>query len=143
MTKVMVFGVFDVLHPGHDLFLRKAASYGEELIVVIARDKTVKQVKGYAPLQDEMTRLKRITEHPSVTQAVFGVLGEDKTEVVFTFDPDVICLGYDQEAFIPALKKKIDEGMLDVKLERLAPFKEHIYKSSIIRKKANDEVNTN
>ena len=46
MTKVMVFGTFDYLHEGHKDFFRQAKQYGDELVVVVARDETVKQIKG-------------------------------------------------------------------------------------------------
>ncbi len=45
MTTVMCFGTFDILHPGHLYFLRECEKYGDELIVVIARDATVEKVK--------------------------------------------------------------------------------------------------
>lgn len=37
-NRVMVFGVFDGLHPGHRAFLRQARKKGDKLIVVVARD---------------------------------------------------------------------------------------------------------
>ena len=46
--KVMATGAFDLLHPGHGLYLEKAKELGGEdavLVVVIARDSTVKKKK--------------------------------------------------------------------------------------------------
>lgn len=42
---VMAFGTFDVFHPGHEYYLTQAKKYGDILIVVVARDKTVEKVK--------------------------------------------------------------------------------------------------
>ena len=59
MKAVMVFGTFDILHPGHINFFKQAKKYGN-LIAVIARDRTVKQVKGRLPKYSEKQRLKAI-----------------------------------------------------------------------------------
>ena len=48
----MAFGTFDLLHPGHINFLNQAKKHGQ-LIIVIARDKTVKEVKGKLPQHKE------------------------------------------------------------------------------------------
>ena len=53
--KVMATGAFDLLHPGHGLYLEKAKELGGEdavLVVVIARDSTVKKKKRI-PVIDE------------------------------------------------------------------------------------------
>jgi len=44
--KVMVFGTFDIFHPGHRSFLNQAKKYGNYLIVVVARDKQSKFSKN-------------------------------------------------------------------------------------------------
>jgi len=45
MTTVLAFGTFDILHKGHEFLLSKAKSFGERLVVVIARDVTVEKFK--------------------------------------------------------------------------------------------------
>jgi FAD synthetase len=42
---VMTFGTFDRLHPGHEYYLSEARKYGDCLITVVARDKTVVDIK--------------------------------------------------------------------------------------------------
>ena len=59
MKKVMVFGSFDILHQGHLYFLNEARRFGEELIVVIARDETILKVKGHKPKYNEKERTSR------------------------------------------------------------------------------------
>ena len=51
--KVMAFGVFDRLHPGHIAFLKQAAGMGGELIVVLARDASVLKLKNKIPHHSE------------------------------------------------------------------------------------------
>ncbi|MBU0625913.1 adenylyltransferase/cytidyltransferase family protein [Patescibacteria group bacterium] len=43
--KVMLFGTFDILHPGHEYVFSQAKNYGDCVMVVLARDVTVKKVK--------------------------------------------------------------------------------------------------
>ena len=60
--KVMATGTFDILHPGHVLFLQKAKELGGEdavLAVVIARDSTVEQRKRI-PIIPQEQRLEMI-----------------------------------------------------------------------------------
>ena len=60
MTKLLVFGTFDLLHEGHKYFLNEAESRGDELFVVVALDSTVKTVKGFFPNQDEKERKRNV-----------------------------------------------------------------------------------
>ena len=124
----MCFGTFDNLHPGHLSYLKNAKEYGDYLIVIIARDKNVKKNKGRFPRQTEKIRLKSIKEISFVDKAVLGQL-KDKFKVIEKYQPDVICLGYDQKADISKLKR------CDCEFKRLSPYKPHIYKSSKINRK--------
>lgn len=58
--KVMAFGTFDLFHPGHVFYLSEAERYGDDLIVVIARDNRVEKLKGRRPKDDEQTRQKNV-----------------------------------------------------------------------------------
>ena len=62
MKKVIVFGTFDIFHPGHEYFLKKSKRFGEELTVVVARDKTVYEVKKRYSLNNEEEREKKYSE---------------------------------------------------------------------------------
>jgi len=44
--RVVTGGVFDILHVGHIHFLKQAKELGDELIVIVAHDKTVEERKG-------------------------------------------------------------------------------------------------
>gem|GEM_PF-2920555 len=51
--KVLTFGTFDHLHPGHESYLIQAKAYGDELITIVALDETVKRIKGKLPDHDQ------------------------------------------------------------------------------------------
>jgi FAD synthetase len=130
--KVMTFGTFDFLHAGHEFFLKEARKLGDELITVLARDKTVKQVKGETPLKKENERKKDLEDSGLTDKVILGNL-EDKYEVIKKHKPDIICLGYDQYAFTQKLQKTLIDLKLDTKIIRLNSYKPDMYKSSIIK----------
>jgi FAD synthetase len=125
-TKVMIFGTFDIIHPGHKNFFKQAREFGDYLIVVVARDKTVKKVKSKTPINNEKKRLESIIKSKLADKAVLGDL-KDKYKKIKEFKPDVICLGYDQKNFTEGLKN------FDVKVIKLKPYKPEIYKTSLIK----------
>ena len=104
--KVMVFGVFDRLHPGHLDFLRQAREHGDELIAVVARDQAVMELKNKKPLHSGKERLAMVQNVAEVTQAVFGDEVQGTYGVIATHQPDVICVGYDQHGLAEDLKER-------------------------------------
>jgi len=68
MKKTLVFGTFDILHPGHEYFLKEAKRHGDQLVVVVARDLTVKQVKKLMPDNNELERLKIVKKLEKMAQ---------------------------------------------------------------------------
>ncbi len=130
----MLFGTFDYLHAGHENIFKQARTHGEKIIVIIARDRTVKTIKGTAPDHNEKTRLKNLQATGWADQVVLGNL-KDKTRVITHHKPDIIALGYDQFAFTYNLQKLIIDQDLNASIIRLEPYKPEIYKSSIIKNK--------
>lgn len=130
MKKVMCFGTFDNLHPGHLSFLKQAKKYGDYLIVVIARDRNVEKLKGKWPREKEKIRWQKVRNLSFVDKAVLGQL-RDKFKIIERYKPAVICLGYDQEVNSQELRR-----VFPGKIIRLKPYKEHIYKSSKLTAKA-------
>lgn len=130
MKTVMVFGTFDILHPGHINFLNQAKKHGQ-LIAVIARNRTVKQVKGKLPQHSEKERLEAIKGLKLADKVILGSL-TDKYAVIKKYRPDIIALGYDQTHFTSQLKVKLKMLLPKTKIIRLKPFKKYKYKTSII-----------
>jgi FAD synthetase len=133
MKKIMVFGTFDIFHPGHRSFLRQAKKLGDYLIVVVARDKTVGITKKQEPKNKEATRVKIIKDSRLADKVILGGLG-NKYAVIKKHRPDIICLGYDQKYFVKGLKKKLDNFGLKNNIIRLKPYKPGRYKSSRLKK---------
>jgi len=134
MVKVLVFGSFDVVHKGHEYFFRKAREFGDELVVVIGRNKTIERVKGCLPKFSESERVKHVRSIDGVDKVVLGSEGEDKFKVIEDINPDIIVLGYDQDSFSDGLKAElVRRGLGGVKIVMLDSFKPEKYKSSLMK----------
>lgn len=132
MKTVLVTGTYDFIHPGHLWFFEQAKKRGDKLVVVVARDATVKKVKGRLPHHSERERLTMVRSVATVDTAVLGKVG-DKLAIVEKIHPDIICLGYDQRAFTHNLRDELKERGLHVRVVRLRSYKPTSYKSSIFR----------
>jgi len=134
---VMAFGTFDVFHLGHEYFLKQAKALGDYLIVVIARDKTVKKVKNEFPRDNEKIRMVNVKNSYLPDKVVLGNY-DDKYKIIKKLKPNIIALGYDQFVFTYKLNKMIIDEKMDTEIIRLESFEPNLHKSSFI-KSANDE----
>lgn len=136
--KVMVFGAFDGLHPGHLDFFKQAKIHGNFLIVSVGTDKNVTKIKGKKPLFNQEERLALVGCIKLVDEAVLGS-ETDFYRAINKHQPDVICLGYDQWASEKDVRVGLDSvGLFKTKIVRLVPHMESRAKSSIIKKKSVD-----
>ena len=129
---VMVFGTFDYLHAGHENMFKQAKELGDEIIAIIARDKTVKTIKGDAPDHNEKERLQNLKNTGWAEKVILGD-AKDKSKVVKLYRPDIIALGYDQFAFTYTLHQLFIKLKLDAKIVRMKPYRPDMYKSSLIK----------
>lgn len=93
--KVVAFGVFDLLHPGHLKFLESAAKLGSSLTVVVTRDARVIADKGREPVFSERERLAMVKALRVVDEAILGDRPGEYT-VLGKVKPDTVALGHDQ-----------------------------------------------
>jgi FAD synthetase len=129
MKKVMAFGSFDVLHKGHEHYLKEAKGYGDYLVVVVAKDKNFVKFKGREPKNNENYRLEQVEKLDFVDEAVLGYGNIFK--ILEEYNPDVICLGYDQKTIDEeSLREELEKRNLKAEIVRAKPYKEDIYKSS-------------
>jgi FAD synthetase len=135
-TRIMLFGTFDGLHKGHlDLFKQaQRLSRDSFLIISVARDKNVKRIKGKLPLFDEEKRLKELKKIKIIDKVLLANI-KNYFSHIKKEKPDIIALGYDQKAYVGELKGDIKKYKMPIKLVRLKPFKETIYKSHLLNKR--------
>jgi len=132
----MVFGTFDMLHPGHvDLFRQaKEVAPDSRLVVSVARDGNVERIKGARPRNSETIRLAQVRESEYVDDAV---LGDEVGYMphILAARPDIIALGYDQEGeYVEKLEQDLRAAGLTTKIIRLQPFEPEKFKTSKLRK---------
>ena len=135
--RVMAFGTFDNLHPGHLNYFEQARRFGDELIVIVARDKNVLAIKGRQPQEDESIRCRKVAQAlKELKIAGKAVLGNKQKRwlVLKKYRPELICLGYDQQIDLLQLKSEIDKFRLFCKIKRLKAYHPEKYKSSYCRK---------
>jgi len=122
MVKVMATGTFDLLHMGHIYYLKEAKKLGDELVVIVACDSTVKKMK-HEPVTPERMRQKIIAELKIVNKSILGH-ENDIYEVVKDIKPDIIALGYDQIHNEKEIKKELKKRNINAKIVRLPRYKE-------------------
>lgn len=120
MTKVMASGVFDILHPGHLRYLQEAKDLGDELVVVVATDATVRRRK-HEPITPDKMRLELISALKMVDEAYLGSDG-DMFGVVERIRPDIIALGYDQDFDEKKIEDTLAKRGIKVKVVRLSMY---------------------
>ena len=130
---VLAGGVFDILHVGHLATLEAAKELGDVLVVVVARDETVKRLKGREPLNREEDRLKLVSALKPVDKAILGD-PEDFLKVVELVRPDVIALGYDQKHDEGELRRGLAERGLRAEVVRLKTHVPGVKSSKILAK---------
>ncbi len=120
MTRVMAVGIFDLLHAGHLHYVEQAKSLGEELVVVIAHDETVRKQK-HEPVTGQDLRRRMVEGLKPVDEAIIGnPPGVPIFEILKQIDPDLIALGYDQKHSIDAIREGLDQhGFEHVEVTRV------------------------
>ncbi len=132
MTKIMVFGTFDMVHAGHEDLFRQARALAPDpyLVVSIARDASVARIKGSPARNSEKDRLAAVSGNALVDEAI---LGDEEGYIahIKAVAPDIIALGYDQEGeYVKNLNEDLHQVGLDARVVRLSPHKPHVYKTS-------------
>lgn len=118
--KVFVSGCFDLLHSGHVAFLEEAATYGD-LYVALGSDRTVYELKGHPPTNNEEERLYMMQALSCVKQAIIsrgsGML--DFIDELKSIRPDLLIVNEDGN--LPAKKKLCDELGIEYKVLHRVP----------------------
>ena len=120
MVRVMATGTFDLLHIGHLYYLEEAKKLGDELIVVIANDETVRKNK-HNPVTPQEMRRKLVEALKPVDKAVIGYK-DDFLKIVEEIKPDIIALGYDQDFDEEEIRNALKRRGLNVKIVRCSKY---------------------
>jgi len=122
---VLATGAFDLLHYGHYRFLEEAKKSGgknSKLIVIIARDKTIKKRKGKQPILPEDQRRALVEALKPVDQAILGYEEMNVEAVIRKIKPDIIAVGYDQDNMRRIVEELLRKGKSRVKIVQIGRF---------------------
>ena len=103
MRIILVFGVFDGIHGGHEFFLRNARAHGDRLIAAVAPDEIVRKLKNRETRFSEIDRIAALAASGLVDRAVIGDRELSSWGVIRKIRPALIALGYDQDALARAI----------------------------------------
>lgn len=133
MVRVLATGTFDILHPGHLLYLSEARALGDELYVIVARDSMIKHKPK--PIVPEEQRLAMVQALRIVDKAILGS-EKDIFEPLRQIKPDIIALGKNQFFNEKELEAKLVAQGIKAKVMRVQAFQQGELCSSaaIIRK---------
>lgn len=132
MTKVLIFGSFDVLHDGHRAFLREAKALGDYLVVVVAPDSVIKDLKGHSPRCASAERIAALKNERIADEVVLGDAESNSWKILKKYKPDIIALGYDQEELKAALEEYFENLEKHPTIVVLTAFQPEKYKSSLL-----------
>lgn len=116
LSRVVATGTFDLLHPGHVLYLEQSKSLGDELVVIVARDTNVKHKPRPIIPQDQ--RLQMVSALKMVDNAFLGS-EYDIFQPIEELNPDVITLGFDQHFDEDKLKKELTKRGIEARVVRI------------------------
>ncbi|MDP7069267.1 MAG: adenylyltransferase/cytidyltransferase family protein [Candidatus Peribacteraceae bacterium] len=124
--KVITFGTFDHIHPGHLEYLSFAQTKGD-LFIVVARDANVEHIKGRSPDQSESKRVEALEDAFPNATVILGD-SDDYLKPVRDIQPDLMMMGYDQK-----LPPGISESDISCDIERADAHNPEENKSSLRR----------
>ena len=136
---VTIFGVFDGIHDGHNVFIRDAKKEGDRLVAIVARDEVVKKLKGKLPIHNETDRIKTLLKVSEIDLVFLGDPKENTYNIIKEIKPDIIYLGYDQKVLFDSITLAMKKNTIskNIKLIFGKPHKGDTHHSSILNKKLN------
>ena len=138
--KVIVFGVFDLFHPGHEYFLKQALEYAlgytHSIHVVLTTTEIVQKLKNKTPRDSYSARKSNLVNWGISESNIYESDSELGTYTVFQhINPDVVCFGYDQQGLQRDLTTRIQARTVkvnpEIKLVVIPAFCADVYKTSI------------
>ena len=130
-SKILCAGTFDNFHVGHQFFLWNAQGFADQMVVILARDKTVFSIKNRLPKNDENARAERVCREFSAQKndqikVRLGRRDADFFRTISEENPDVIFLGFDQKFD----QKKCSKIFPRIKIVRSKKYFPEFFKSS-------------
>jgi len=130
--KVLVFGKFDILHPGHMHILLLAKKLGQ-VTVVLESDQAIKYLRHYVPYNNQKireTQLKNLGFNVFIRDT-----NHDTDYLINHLQPDILCVGEDQKYL-----QNIFSNFKNINLKIVKFIQSNIYKSSRLKAILEDQT---
>jgi D-glycero-beta-D-manno-heptose 1-phosphate adenylyltransferase len=102
-------GVWDLIHEGHALYLEKAKSYGDVLIVGVDSDELTRERKGNSrPIVPQKERISMLLHLRHVDIVTIRELNQDIGSLIRLVSPDVLITSKSTSDFTAKLKKEYE-----------------------------------
>jgi len=142
MKRIVATGTFDILHPGHVHFLSESKKLGDELWVIVSRERNVRHKPS--PIVSEEQRLMMIKSLKCVDHAILGDK-EDMFRPIREINPDIITLGFNQYFDDEKLRSQLAERGITAEVVRIGAYTGSQFTSSTqiieeaVRRRGNNE----
>ena len=120
---VLTNGVFDLLHPGHEHYLREARKLGDALFIALNSDASTKLLKGPSrPVEDQTRRAQVLGRLPEV-DAIVIFDGKRLDAEIAALRPDTYCKAgdYTLDKLDPAERKALQDVGAAIKFMPFLP----------------------
>ncbi|MEM1676026.1 MAG: DUF357 domain-containing protein [Desulfurococcaceae archaeon] len=116
--RVVIAGSFEIIHPGHLYFIKKAWELGE-VIVIVARDSSIERFKKRRSIIPEEQRKIVVENIKYVSKAYLGD-PVDYFKTIVDLKPDIVLLGPDQWIEPDDLKEELEKrGLTNISVVKL------------------------
>lgn len=140
MLKILTFGTFDGVHEGHRAMLRQAKALGDYLVVAVAPDTIVQELKGKVCVNRASKRIEDVRAERIADEVVRADKELNSWKILKKYKPDIIALGYDQEGMREALEahfasqypSELEDSVKKPRIVILDPHQPETYKSSLL-----------
>jgi len=107
---VLTQGVYDLIHEGHALYLEKARSYGDVLVVGIDSDEFTRARKGpNRPIVPQSERVKMLVHLRHVDIVTIRELHHGIGDLIRLVKPDILITSSSTADFTEQMKKDYDD----------------------------------
>ena len=101
---------------------KKAGGSNSKLIVIVARDSTVKKRKSEKPVMPENQRCALVASLKVVDEAILGFEMFNVGKVIDNLKPDVIAFGYDQKAMEQEVRQYVKKHGMNIEVVEIGKF---------------------
>jgi glycerol-3-phosphate cytidylyltransferase-like family protein len=121
MRLVLCYGIFDQPLETYGRYFHEARLQGDELHVIVIRDRTVLEAHDQLPLMGERQRLDRVQSHPLVERAYLAH-PEEPLRLIELIRPHVCVLGEERQGLPDGLETELIRRGIFLPVHTIAHF---------------------